>query len=205
MCQPPQRHRVSLCSRLVVDVYIDPVRSTLSMSEPPIFISRINMTDFVYNLTTTLNQPVRQTTSACPASVLSQSYSTATTTTQPEDTGVRGVTGAPGGNSTSVPAPVPITGTSNINSGSTPVSTEASSATSSLAGAPTSTALADPGGKALANGAVAGIAIGMLLSGVFIAGVIFYFLSRRQKRRQAASTTAYCHQHASSKERNAGP
>ena len=37
----------------------------------------------------------------------------------------------------------------------------------------------------LTGGAVAGVAIGMLLAGVLIAGAIFFFLLRRQKRRQS--------------------
>jgi hypothetical protein len=39
----------------------------------------------------------------------------------------------------------------------------------------------------LAGGPVAGIAIGSLLAGVLIAGIVFFFLLRRQKRRQYAS------------------
>jgi hypothetical protein len=38
----------------------------------------------------------------------------------------------------------------------------------------------------LASGAVAGVAIGMLFAGVLIAGAVFFFLLRHQKRRQAS-------------------
>lgn len=61
------------------------------------------------------------------------------------------------------------------------------------------------GKKGLEGGAVAGVAIGMLLAGALIAGVIFFFLLRRQKRRQAMSAAGYSRQDASYTERNAGP
>jgi hypothetical protein len=62
-----------------------------------------------------------------------------------------------------------------------------------------------PGNKGLAGGAVAGIAIGMLLAGALIAGVIFFFLLRRQQKRQAISGAAYSRQHAPYTERSTGP
>ncbi|KAF1926301.1 uncharacterized protein M421DRAFT_422991 [Didymella exigua CBS 183.55] len=58
------------------------------------------------------------------------------------------------------------------------------------------------GRKGLEAGPVAGVAIGMLFAGALIAGVIFLFLLRRQKKRRATSTTAHSRQHSSYTERN---
>lgn len=52
-----------------------------------------------------------------------------------------------------------------------------------------STAVAQKSNAGLSGGSVAGVAIGMLIAGMLIAGGVFFFLSRRQKKRQAASTT----------------
>ncbi|KAJ4375513.1 hypothetical protein N0V86_007045 [Didymella sp. IMI 355093] len=74
------------------------------------------------------------------------------------------------------------------------------------AGASNTTILHVPtGNKRLTGGSVAGVAIGMLLAGALIAGAVFLFLLRRQKRRQAMSAAAYSQQHASYTERNIRP
>ena len=52
---------------------------------------------------------------------------------------------------------------------------------------------------------MAGVAIGMLLAGVLIAGIVFFFLLSRQKKRHAMSAAAYSRQHAPYTERNVGP
>lgn len=49
----------------------------------------------------------------------------------------------------------------------------------------------DKSGKGLVGGAVAGIAIGMLLAGVSIAALVFLLLLRRQRKRLKTSQTAY--------------
>ena len=59
--------------------------------------------------------------------------------------------------------------------------------------------------KSLEGGAVAGVAVGMLLAGALIAGLIFFFLLRRQKRKQAMSAAAYSRQRASYADQNTGP
>ncbi|XPS80106.1 hypothetical protein M3J09_012067 [Ascochyta lentis] len=45
----------------------------------------------------------------------------------------------------------------------------------------------------------------MLLAGVLIAGLAFFFLLRRQRKRHAISNAAYSRQHAPYRERNMGP
>jgi hypothetical protein len=59
--------------------------------------------------------------------------------------------------------------------------------------------------KGLAGGAVAGIAIGMLLAGAVLAGIVFFILLRRQKRRQVTSSANYSRQHAAYTEHNVRP
>ena len=59
--------------------------------------------------------------------------------------------------------------------------------------------------KGLEGGAVAGIAVGMLLAGALIAGIVFFILLHRQKRRQSVLTAANSRQSASYTERNGGP
>lgn len=67
-----------------------------------------------------------------------------------------------------------------------------------------SNSIGPSGKKGLEGGAVAGIAIGMLLAGVLIAGFICFFLLRRQKKRLAMSAAAYSRHQAEYTERNAG-
>jgi hypothetical protein len=78
------------------------------------------------------------------------------------------------------------------------------SGTSSTAGRTPSAAPANTGSKGLAGGAVAGIAIGMLLAGALIAGFIFLFLLRRQKRRHTTPIASVSRGHASHPESNMG-
>ena len=59
--------------------------------------------------------------------------------------------------------------------------------------------------KGLTGGAVAGVAIGMLLAGVIIAGAVFLVLLRRQKKQQAISAAAYSRQHAPYNDRSVRP
>lgn len=107
----------------------------------------------------------------------------------------------PSSTSSPVPAPTsttsraseaPAAGSPSINAG--PISNSPNSATPSVTSqtfgglnkttnAPTVGTVRKDG---LAGGAVAGIAIGMLLAGVLIAGAIFFFLLRRQKRRHTS-------------------
>ncbi|CAO2657915.1 Nn.00g071750.m01.CDS01 [Neocucurbitaria sp. VM-36] len=58
----------------------------------------------------------------------------------------------------------------------------------------TSSVVAQKSRGVLSGGAVAGVAIGMLLAGLLIAGAIFFLLLRRQKKRQYAAA-AYTTQH----------
>lgn len=86
-----------------------------------------------------------------------------------------------------VPPPSPTPGITSI----TPQQGNSSVPTPAIGqpAAPTTTGTTklNLGKNGLGGGAVAGIAIGMLLVGILISGAIFFFISRRQKRKQAIS------------------
>jgi hypothetical protein len=60
-----------------------------------------------------------------------------------------------------------------------------------MSGIPTASAGPLPAQKGLSGGAVAGVAIGMLIVGLLIAGAVFFFLLRRQKKKRYNSIQAY--------------
>lgn len=83
--------------------------------------------------------------------------------------------------------------------------TVSSSGLASKPAGPVSNSTGPTDKRGLEGGAVAGIAIGMLLAGALIAGVIFFCLLRRQKKQLTLSTSTYPRQHAPYTEWNVGP
>ncbi|KAF2024034.1 hypothetical protein EK21DRAFT_118183 [Setomelanomma holmii] len=69
----------------------------------------------------------------------------------------------------------------------TSISVTQPNSNSKLAAGPSVTSVATPHKNGFHGGAVAGIAIGMLFAGVLIAGLVFFFILRRQRKRQYAS------------------
>ncbi|KAF3004427.1 hypothetical protein E8E13_010399 [Curvularia kusanoi] len=78
-------------------------------------------------------------------------------------------------------------------------------ATSSSATAAMPTGPAAKDSKGLAGGAVAGIAIGMLLAGALITTIVLLLFLRRQRRRNTTPPTSYSRHHAPDATRNTAP
>jgi hypothetical protein len=116
----------------------------------------------------------------------------------------QGIPSNPAANSNPTPSPVATTGPFLSNTGLSGAVSGVQSRTSSTAGGTPSAAPANTASKGLAGGAVAGIAIGMLLAGALIAGFIFFFLLRRQKRRHTTPIASSSRGHASHLESNMG-